>query len=336
MNKKKENQQPKSNKIKIIVENFNTKTKKYELGRQEILLASNQEIKDLLTHIPSIEAIKNSIPTRIVSEKFIFQKLNDDLYNYEDNYPVSFFIWTPLYTTTGRGFPFKLEDFDNIVKKFKISQFSKIYNKFSRFLDLIWVLFPLLNIAAMLNIITAEIKKGDSNLLILSFMLWLIGFCVYSLIYSIKKYIKIHKKPQKILIRYDFPLLEYFNTLDTSEFTIVLGQIALLLFTDFYNADFPLTQILIYTGAAMLLMLNTYNFFKSYNRNKSIKEDTQQLLLRNIHSKLNPSEKQYNLQLAVLLKNKPLISVEKVPKFFTLFSVLLTFFPIVTYFIIVS
>ena len=316
------------------MENFNTDTKEYELGKQQMLNASIQEIKVLLTQIPSRKDNLDLIPARIVSKEHIFSKFDDSYYHYEDNYSFSLFISTSLYTDRVRGHKFKIEDFDNIVTKSKKSKVVNITNYISYGLDRLWLLLPIAIIYVLVKIILAEIKKEDANLIIMPFMFWLIAFCVYSIIYSIKKFKKFRKNPQKVLIRYDFPLFDFFNTLDASEFIIITGQFALFFFASFYNANFSLSEIIYYSCVSITLISNTYSFIKNYKRNKNFKEFFQQILLRKIHSEVKPSEKQYYLQLAVLLKNKPLISVEKIPKFFTLLSVLLTFIPIVTYFFI--
>lgn len=339
MKKKIENPKSNSDKVEtfeILVENFNTETKKYELGKQQIFSASFQEIKDILTQIPSRKDNLDLIPARIVSKEHIFSKFDDSYYYFEDNYSFSLFITPPLYSIRVRGLKFKMEDFDKIVTRSKKSKAVKITNIISYVIDRLWLTFPFVNILLLVNIIFAEIQKGDSNLIIMSFMFWLIAFCVYSIIFSINKFKKFRKNPQKILIKFDFPLLDFFNTLDASEFTIVTGQIALFLFAVFYDANFSFFEISYYSIVSISLIFDTYRFIKNYKRNKNLKEVFQQLLLRKIHSELKPSEKQYFLQLAVLLKNKPLISVEKIPKFFTLLSVLLTFIPIVTYFFILG
>ncbi len=318
------------------MENFNVETKKYELGKQQMIDASFQEIKDLLTQIPPLKDNLGSIPVRIVSKEYIFSKLDDSNYYFESNYYFSFFITPPWNTMTGRGFWFKIEDFDKIVYRSKKSKVVKITNIIFRLIDRFWLIIPILNILILVRIILAEINKVEANFIIISFMFWLIAFCVYSIIYGINKFKKFRKNPQNILIRYDFPLLDFFNTLDASEFTIITGQIALIMFTGFYNANFSLSDIFYYSSVSIILIPNTYDFIKNYKRNKNLKEVFQQLLFYKIHSDLKPSEKQYYLQLAVLFKNKPLISVEKVPKLFTLLSVLLTFIPIVTYFFIIG
>jgi len=317
------------------VENFNAETKKYELGKQQMLNASFQEIKVLLTQIPSIKDSLGLIPARIVSKEHIFSKSNDSYYYFEYNYSFSLLIAPTLYTDRIRGHTFKIEDFDKIVTRPKKSKGVKTTNIIFYVLNRLWLAFPILSIITLSKVILAEIKKGEVNFIIMSFMFWLIAFCVYSIIFSINKFIKFHKNPQKILIRYDFPLLNFFNTLDASEFTIITGQIAIILFTGFYDANISLWDIIYYSGISISLISSTCSFIKNYKRNKNLKEVFQQLLLLKIHSDLKPSEKQYYLQLAVLFKNKPLISVEKVPKLFTLLSVLLTFIPIVTYFFII-
>jgi len=318
------------------VENFNTETKKYEIGKQQILDASFQEIKDLLTQIPSRKDNLDLIPARIVSKEHIFSKFDDSYYYFEDNYSFSLFISSSLYTNRVRGLKFKMEDFDKIVTRSKKSKAVKIRNIISYTVDRLWLLFPIVNILFLVNIISAEIKKVDANLIIIFFLSWLIAFCGYTIIFCINKFKKFRKNPQKILIKFDFPLLDFFTTLDASEFTIIIGQIFLYLFAVFYDANFSLFEIFYYSIVPISLIPNSQSFIKKYKRNKNLKEVFQQVLLRKIHSELKPREKQYYLQLAVLFKNKPLISAEKIPKLFTLLSVLLTFIPVVTYFFIIS
>ena len=336
MKKKKKNPQPQSNEIKILVENFNSKAEKYELGKQEIIFTSIQEIERILTQIPSIKETKNSIPARIVSEHFIFLKFDDSSYYYEPNLSFSLFIVNSQFASIEGGFLFKIEDFHDIITKSKRSKFDKLDKVVGYVGDKLWLVFPITNTIALVRIILNEISKSVANLIIMSFMFWLISFCIYSVIYGIKIFKKFRNNPQKIMISYDIPLLDFFTTLDASEFIIIAGQIALIIFADFYEAKFTIFDLIYYGFIFISLYSKIAGFSKTYKRNRALKESNVQLILYKMQTELNSSEKQYLLYIASLFKSKPLISVKKIPKFFSVFSILLTFIPIITYFFIVN
>lgn len=336
MRKKKENPQTQIKEIKILLENFNSETEMYELGKQEIFSTSIQETEKILTQIPSITETKTSIPARIVLEDFIFLKFDDSYYYYETNLSFSLFIVDTQFTSMKRGFLFKIEDFRNILTKSKKSKFNKIDKVTSQIVDKLWLVFPITNTIALIKIIFDEISSSAANLIIMSFIFWLISFCVYSVIYGIMKFKNFHNNPQKIIIQYDIPLLDFFNTLDASEFIIIASQIALILFVDVYDANFTILDLIYYCSIITSSFLKITSFRKAYKRNKALKETFLQLLLSQVQTEPNSSEKQYLLYIASLFKDKPLLSVEKIPKFISLFSILLTFIPIITYFFIVS
>ena len=336
MKEKIENPQSQSNEFKILIENFNSKTEMYELGKQEIVSASIQEIEGYLKRIPSMKETITSIPVRIVSEDFIFLKFDDSHYYYETNLSLSLFIMDSQFAQMEKGFLFKIEDFHNIITKSKKSKFDKLDNVVGIVGDKLWLVFPITNTIALIRIILNEISKSVANLIIMSFMFWLISFCFYSFIYGIMKFKKFHSNPQKIIIQYDRPLLNSFNTLDASEFIIIASQIALILFVDIYKITFTFLDLIYYSCIIISSFSKIASFRKAYKRNKAFKETNIQILLYKVHTESNSSEKQYLLYIASLLKDKPLLSVEKIPKFVSLFSILLTFIPIITYFFIVS
>ncbi len=334
MKKKKENSQSQNNKIKILVENFNYETEKYELGKQDIFFASIREIERILTQIPSIKEIKASIPVRIVSKDFIFLKFNDNTYYYEPNLSFSLFIIDSQFTNI--KYQFKLEELQDIITKSKKSKFDKFGKVSSIIIDNLWLVLPITNTIALIRIILSEISKQVANLIIVSFMFWLISFCIYSVIYGIRIFNKFRNNPQKIIVQYDIPLLDSFSTLNVSEFIIIAGQIALIIFADFYEAKFTIFDIIKYFCFFLSIFSKTWGFSKAYKRNRALKEFNIQLLLYKMQTELKSSEKQYLLYITSLIKRKPLTSVEKIPKFISLFSILLTFIPIITYFFIVS
>lgn len=325
-----ESETQESKKLEILIENFNILSNKYELGIQQICKSSIEDLESLLKLIPSIKDNITIIPVRIITKDFIFIRFDEADYIYEFNYIYSYFEApnTPLIKRNS----FKIDEFESILKKPKKKRISII---FSSIFQKIWLIYPIINIIAFISIIFDEFGKSVKNLIIISFMLWLIIFCFYSFIFGLMKIRLLNKKPQKVAIKYDFPFLSLFETLDASEFIVLIGQIILIVFNQLYNVQIDIANIIVLTSTIISISIYLFDFNHHYKRNKRLKSVSLNLLFSKLYSEIETNEKQYYFQMAKSFKNKPLISVEKVPKFLTLLSIFLTFIPIITYFFII-
>ncbi len=320
----------KTKKFKILVENFNITSNKYELGLQQICESSIEGLENLLKLIPSIKDEVTIIPVRIITKDFIFIRFDEADYIYEHNYIYSYFE-APNAPLIKRN-RFKIDEFKSILKKPKKRRISIIFNSI---FQKIWLIYPIINVIAFISIIFDEFGNSVKNLIIISFMLWLIIFCCYSFIFGLKKIRVMNKKPQKVVVKYDFPFLSLFETLDASEFIVLIGQIILIVFNQLYDEQIDILNIIVLSSTIISLTIYLSDFNNDYKRNKLLKSVSLSQLFSKLYSEIETDEKQYYLQTATSFKNKPLVSVEKVPKFLTLLSIFLTFIPIITYFFII-
>lgn len=321
-------QEPK--KLEILIENFNINTNKYELGIQQICKSSIEDLENLLKLIPSITDKVTIIPVRIITKDFIFIRFDEDHYISEYNYIYSYFEApnSPLIKRNS----FKIDELGSILKKPKKKRISII---FSSIFQKIWLTYPIINIIAFISIVFDEFGKSVKNLIIISFMLWLIIFCCYSFIFGLKKIRIMNEKPQKVVVKYDFPFLSLFETLDASEFIVLIGQIILIVFNQLYDVQINIANIVVLSSIVISLTIYLCDFNSNYKRNKLLKSVSLSQMFSKLYSEIETGEKQYYFQMTTLFKNKPLVSVDKMPKFLTLFSIFLTFIPILTYFFII-
>ena len=255
-----------SKKLEILIENFNIITNRYELGIQQICKSSIEGLENLLKLIPSIKDKITIIPVRIITKDFIFIRFDEEHYIYEHNYIYSYFEApnTPLIKRNS----FKIDEFESILKKPKKKRISII---FSSIFQKIWLAYPIINIIAFISIIFDEFGKSVKNLIIISFMLWLIIFCCYSFIFGLKKIRIMNKKPQKVVVKYDFPFLSLFETLDVSEFIVLIGQIILIVFNQLYGEQMDILNIIVLSSTIISLTIYLSDFNSNYKRNKILK-----------------------------------------------------------------
>jgi len=319
----------------ILVENFNTKELKYEFGKQQIIKTSIPSLKNIIREFNFGEEVL--IPPRVITNRFIIQKLDDEMYFFYRNYKYSYFMLSTdilnTYKTTNR---FKLDELEDIFERPESSKARRALNIFLNIIDRSWFFYVVMNFLFFLFLLIQEANKTEVNMILLIFLVWLIIFCIYSLSYGIYKTFKLRKENRRIKIEYSIPFINSFNTVDVSEAIIVFGQFFLYGFTTIYDRGFHIARIipLIFLGVLVILVL--LDFKQEYNYNYFFKHLYLQWLLLIVHNHLNGEEKQTYLHICTTMKEKPLLSSEKLPKFFTLFSLLLTFIPIISYLFIYS
>jgi len=318
---------------KILVENFNIKELKYEFGKQDIIKINKTKLKEIIGKLP----FEDLIPARIITEKLIFFRLDENLFSYEYNEGFSLLRRSRNISFKIReDKTFKLNEFEKIINKAEKPQYKKIYRALSRILERTWFLFPFFNILSFFNLMNRELNKSNVNIVIIIFLVWLNIFCVYSLSYSVIKTIKLSKNPQRIKIEYSFQFQNLVETVDVSEKIVIFGQLFLCGFIIFYLEKLIVFDIIVLIGVFLMLPLIPILSIFEYNCIKKMRNSYLQSLLSMIHNYLEDNEKLYYFHVATMLKNKPLLSSENIPKFFTLFSILLTFIPIISYLFIHS
>ena len=316
--------------ITILVENFNIKELKYEFGKQDIDKVNFHSLKNILKELPFGKDVL--IPPRVITNKLIFERMGDDLYWYQYNDSSSYFMNRDNDYQRKTRFLFGLEDLDRFFKeKEELSLLKKVSSVFLGALDSIWFLYVILNIIFFIGILTQEFNNPNVNIVFVIFLIWINVFCIYSLGFGIYKLIKLKREPQRIKLVFSLPFINSFETLDVSETIIVFGQFFLNGFTFIYENRLSIVGIISIVFIGIILSMILIRFINEYTYNNKSKDSILQRLLFIIHNHLEEEEKQTYLQVSMILENKPLLSSEKVPKFFTLFSLLLTFIPIISY-----
>ncbi len=191
-------------------------------------------------------------------------------------------------------------------------------------------------VIASLLIALIFIFSQNVNIIFLIFLIWIMIFCIYPLSYGIIKLINLKQEPQRIRLEYSIPFINSFETLDISETIVLFGQFFLYGFRIIYNTILSITDFFLLSLSGLLLIVVVLSFGSNYYFNGKLKDFYYQRLLSIINNHLKGEEKQYYLHIAIKLKEKPLVSSEKIPKFFTFFSILLTFIPIISYLFVYS
>ena len=316
--------------ITILVENYNISESKYEFGKQVLTAVKIPLLKKILKELPfGKDAL---IPPRIITYKIIISKREDDLYYFNFNFTSSYFLSNrDNRYSNKKSHEFKLEELEDLLKPPEKSKYKKIFAVFQAVVGRVWFLNVILNIIFFISFLIQELDKRDANIIFITFLIWLNIFCAYSLIFGITKIIKLKDEPQKIKLEYSIPFITVFETVDVSETIIVIGQFFLYGFAIIYQRNITVSHIigLILIGIVLgsLLIIFTIN----YKFSRMSKFLYLHMLYNILHNHLEGNEKQFCFQITLALKEKPLLSSEKIPKFFTLFSVLLTFIPIITY-----
>jgi len=318
----------------ILVENFNIKDLKYEFGKQNLTEVTISSLKKILKELPFGKDVL--IPPRIITDKLIIEKRGDDSYFFRNNYKTSYFMsdketnWEKEF-----GYGFTLQELEDLFKKKEeSSNLKKISLFIQSTLDRLWILYIFFNIFFFIGQLNQELNKQNLNIVYVIFLIWINIFCVYSIGYSIKKLVKLKKEPQRIKLEYSIPFINSFETVDVSEIIIVIGQFFLYGFTHIYGLNF--FNLFLLVVVCILLVIPLLYYKNEFYFNSKSKDLVLQRLFSIIHNHLEGNEKQTYLQVSIVLKEKPLLSSEKIPKFFTLFSILLTFIPIISYLFVYS
>ncbi len=316
--------------ITILVENFNINELKYEFGKQVITKLTLPLLKELLKELPYDENVL--IPPRIITDKLIIERRNEESYFYMFNDNSSYFM-NRKHTKSEKikKFFFELEDFDDFFEIKEKSYLKKIITVLEGMLDRYWFIYFIFNIFFFIELLIQELNNQNANIIFLIFLIWIVIFCIYSLSYAIIKLINLKREPQRIKLEYSIPFINSFETVDISETIVLFGQFFLYGFSIIYDQNLSIGDFVMLIVIALVLIIVILMFGSDYYFNGKHKDLRYQRLLYIINSHLEGEDRQYFLPIAIKLKEKPLISSEKIPKFFTFFSILLTFIPIISY-----
>ena len=318
-------------KYKILIENYNLRTKRYELGKQHIKEWSLSTIKSFLKRIP-IQDSKSVLPIQIITNNFLIRKISSDLFFYDDNYKFTLFQ-TPIDLDWNKlqDHIINIDDVDSIFHidkkiKHKCSISHLINNDYSM------SILPIANIFFLIYILISS----AINVFILILLIWLIVFSSYCAFHNILSLVKIKRNPQKIKIEFRIPLLDKIERIDVSEIIVYAGQLALFGFLISYLLKFSIDYILplgfiiiiivsIYFGLVILFIIDYFSTNKLKN-----------LLLKAVSVEIQRSRsidsKQYYLQLAIAIEKKNIITAGSFPKFISILLFLISIFPIISYF----
>lgn len=233
-----ERSKQKERKIKVLVENYNRKTKESEIGRLEKLHLTPDELKDILLEIPTKSEVSDNFGfydpytdsniienpivdkfldffddteeiedhgfhTKIITNDFVISKKGDNSYECLKKYSKLYFLKIPLY----RKETVSLDEFPELEKK------KKFYILINIFLPFI---FPSLFLFYFIWALLFYIDKFDVNIFFLLLWGWFFSLAIINLLYSLI----FHYKKEKM--EYYNPLLRMFKPYDLSKFIILI------------------------------------------------------------------------------------------------------------------
>ncbi|MFX1567985.1 MAG: hypothetical protein ACFFCV_06430 [Promethearchaeota archaeon] len=316
--------------VKILVENFNIKDLKYEFSGQDISEVTLPSLKNILKEISYDQDVL--FPPRIITNKLIITKHNQESYRVKDNKKISYFRDFDINKKDERkGSIYTLDGLIHIINNSKRPIWKKIFAIVLNFISKAWFTITWYNIIAFFILLVLEVYTPDVNIVVPIFLFWLLIFCFYSLYYGIYTMRKLRIDPQKIKLEYSIPFTNSFETINISEAIIVFGQFFLFGFTVIYRRELNVVTIIVFIAMVILLIFEILTFIRNYTGNKTLKSKSLQNLYKIVYNHLEENEKQVYLQIAIALEKKQLLSSQKIPKFLTLFSLLLTFIPIIAY-----
>ncbi len=326
MNSKPVNQVPSTDvrKYKILLENYNTKTKNYELGKQEIFRISLLNLKSLLKEIPFEFAW---FPVRIITDNFIITKesseeckfiSNNRLYEYESSKILINKIES------------ELEKRDK--KEQEISKSPK-YRSLLSDLDKSIFLF-------LLPIFSIIIFGLIENIFILSITIWATIFNIYSIGFFIDSCLKLKKNPQKIKIEYANLFINMFDTENKTHLLILLSMLYLTTFNILLYTIYFASEPFFYHFFLIFFIVNVlFDIFAlffmciSLRRIVNLIKERKSLIIQSLFQYIQMhadtwDAKNFFYQQISELEKKPNVSFGLFPKMLALFTVIITITPL--------
>lgn len=252
MSKKGKSKTSSVEKVAILIENFNTKTNKHEIGKQEIQQANLSEIKEILLKdkftqkytslsdnldiddiMPETEnpAYKWFLDTfyedkiedlgfhaRIITENFIITKFSKNLFEYMDK-TQKMFILRPLYSRE----EFSLDEKNDFPKKiFKPPIYKKLLKVIVPFI------LPSLFLYFLFWALLFYTEHYGFDLIFTIFWSWLVILAFFNIFYSLR----FHFKKEKI--QFHIPFLNQVKPYDLSRFNILIVLILGVIYLSLY------------------------------------------------------------------------------------------------------
>ncbi len=211
--------------MKVLLQNFNRKNNKFEIGKQEIFYTSMKGLKDFLFKIP-YDTSNSTIPIKIIIDNLIIEKLDIQHVRYEWN---SFYI----YRLIKRKKIAKIGELDQLLTTSKKGFYSKIIDLAVIMLSfVVWFLITIFNLASVQNFII----PGDPNKIVNIFFLWLIiltlvGFLNY-FIKNILINITLYRK--KFILELKYNIIDDIKTIDITNLLFLISQYFYIIFIFYY------------------------------------------------------------------------------------------------------
>jgi len=326
--------------VDILIENYNTDEKKFELGKQKISNITFKKFKNLLKEIP-IESPITNFPVKIIRKESSIRRIKDPDYSKSDreycqvNYLASKKVFLK---TTEKKVEIKelLEsdlyrsEFSDLTLKQKLKAIIKISTIFYYFsIALFAYIFILLGYLTALS------------LFFLILWSWLVVLSIFDFIATVLELRKDIISRDKDLI-YFIPIINEFKTYNFLKLFIrsaisygaltflLLGLLLPELRIQFEKLNIYIFFILIIILASLVLKSSS-SILQKYLKQKSRKTS----ILRNFNkfiqeTSLDWKVKQYYLKLIIEIKNRHLINIGFFSKFITILTFFLATIPPIT------
>ena len=316
--------------IKVLIENYNRKSKRYELGKQEICDITANELRNLLIDFP---CDNNKIPAKVITDSYIFSKTSKNTFMYQYNHRNSIlYFYNPLYRKQHK---FKLKYLDTILNQPKLSSYEKFIYVFQYIYCFGGFMFPILNIIILGKFFIIEIQKNIlykiNNLLVIAFFSWLLIFCLYSLYYFINEVINLKNNPQKIKTEYCIPILNNFEIFDLSGAIIFLSNFSFVLIIQLYSTFLDI--IILLTLYLFILSLACFFLYSILRENNTLKEKYLKYLYKEIQNADKFNYRLFLYNFTVLIKTRPKYNLKNIPKFLSFLSFFIVVLQVCYYFL---
>ncbi|MFX1499134.1 MAG: hypothetical protein ACFFBH_16580 [Promethearchaeota archaeon] len=312
-----------------FIENYNSKTNEYELGRQEIKSLSFEDFKALLKKVPVNSPIPDLPICFINSDSIIKRKVENQ--NPEKHY------WHIRYRAHKKIFlkvpeiTLEIEDIteDNLLRTYwddlkfleKIKSALKISSLF---------FYPLLTIASYVIILLWY--YNSLNLFFLILWSWLVGLCLFDIaicIYELRENVTNNSS----FGEFSIPILSNFKIYDLSQLFIRATEsygafmflLSVLITPELRITFFGLKMITYFILIVILTIFFITTCYLILHRYLKNRKEKRNLLhqLNNYNQKVsNWNLRQYYLKFIIELRNTPIVSIG----FFSKILMILTFF----------
>ncbi|MBA7688867.1 hypothetical protein ES703_97356 [subsurface metagenome] len=211
--------------MKVLLKNFNRKSNKYEIGRQEIFHISMEGLKNLISLIP-YDTSNTTIPVKIITKDLIFEKLDRQILRYEWN-----FFYT--YRFIRRKKLIKIQELNQLIYGSKKKFFSILIDLVLIILYFyLWVFLCSFNTQSLYHFMFNENTNKSVNL----FFLWLIILTWIGILnYVIKNFlINLILYRKKFLLEYNYTIIDDIQKIDVTNLLFLISQYLYIIFIYYY------------------------------------------------------------------------------------------------------